>query len=341
MDRAPLDWKSLPFGLTPTDFNVVYRWREGQWGPKEVRTSFDLTLPMAATALHYGQAIFEGLKAFETRDGRTVLFRPRDNAERMLRGAKKLLMEAPPAELFLEACEEVTRLNRRFVPPFESGAAFYLRPFLIGSGAVLGVKPSNEYLFGVFGTPVGPYFKGDKKTIRLRVDEEVHRAAPLGVGDVKAAGNYAAGMRAVASAQADGFDNVIYLDARETRFIDETGATNFYGVLTGDGRPRYVTPKSRTILESITNKSLLVLAPELGFEVEHRPVEVSEIRRFSEAGAVGTAAVIAPVGSISWRGETTTYGSEPGPVTLRLYDELTGIQRGLVPDRHNWLHEIR
>ncbi len=337
MERANLDWKNLGFALVPTDVNVVYRWRDGVWSAPEFRESFDLSLPMAATALHYGQAIFEGLKAFELADGRVALFRPDENAARMQFGAKKLLMEAPPEELFLEACVEIVRRNRRFVPPHESGAALYLRPFLLGVSAQVGVRPAVDYLFAVFATPVGPYFKGEKRTIRLRVDEEVHRAAPLGVGDVKAAGNYAAGMRAVSAAQRDGFDNVIYLDARESRYLDETGATNFYGVTHGSSGPSYVTPKSRSILASITNKSLMILAKDLGYKVEHRPVDVAELGSFSEAGAVGTGAGIAPVGSIEWRGKTYDYGDSPGPVTKALLAELTGIQRGTLADRYGWL----
>ena len=340
MIRADLDWKNLGFGLLPTDVNVLYRFKDGAWGAPEYRESFDLNLPLAATALHYGQAIFEGLKAFETVDGRVVIFRPFENAARMERGAKKLLMEPPPADLFVEACAEIVRRNRRFVPPADSGAALYLRPFLIGSSAMIGVRPATEYIFSVFSTPVGPYFKGAKQTIRLRVDEEVHRAAPLGVGDVKAAGNYAAGMRAVAAAQRDGFDNVLYLDARESRYIDETGATNFYGVRQGPNGPVYITPMSRSILESVTNASLVVLAKDLGYTVERRPVDVSEVFEFSEAGAVGTGAVIAPVGSIEYRGKTASYGEAAGPVTRALYQELTGIQRGTVADRHGWLYAV-
>lgn len=340
VERANLDWNNLGFALVPTDVNVVYRWSDGVWSAPEFRENFDLNLSMAATALHYGQAIFEGLKAFELADGRVAIFRPDENASRMQNGAKKLLMEAPPEELFLEACVEIVRRNRRFVPPHESGASLYLRPFLLGVSPQVGVRPAVDYLFAIFVTPVGPYFKGAKRTIQLRVDEEVHRAAPLGVGDVKAAGNYAAGMRAVSAAQRDGFDNVIYLDAREGRYIDETGATNFYGVLSGPGGSTYVTPKSRSILASITNKSLMILAKDLGFKVEHRPIDVSELGSFSEAGAVGTGAGIAPVGRIEWRGRSFNYGDEPGPVTSALLAELTGIQRGTMPDRYSWLRPV-
>lgn len=340
MERAALDWKNLGFTVRPTDANITYHWKDGAWGDAVVRDTPELTLPLAATALHYGQAIFEGLKAFETRDGRVVLFRPYENAKRMERGARKLLMEPPSLEQFVDACAEVVRLNRRFVPPWDSGAALYLRPFLLGSSGLLGVRPAQEYLFNVFVTPVGPYFKGGLTPINLRVEEESHRAAPLGIGDVKAAGNYAAGMRSVASAKRDGFDNVLYLDARESKYIDETGATNFFGINSEGSTVRYITPRSLSILPSVTNDSLMTLARDLGMEVEQRPVEVSEISDFQEAGCCGTAAVITPVGSITWRSNRVSYGAQTGPNTKRLYDELTGIQRGQVEDRHGWLHEV-
>lgn len=340
MEKAALDWSNLGFGFMPTDVNLVVKFRNGQWGEPETSTRFELSLPIAATALHYGQAIFEGMKAFETGDGRAVLFRPDENADRMARGARKLLMEPPPKELFVDACRELVRLNARYLPPSDSGAALYIRPLLIGTSGLLGVRPSEDYDLVLFCTPVGPYFKGGMKPIRLRVEEEVHRAAPKGVGDVKAAGNYAAGMRAVARAKVDGYDNVVYLDAREGRYVDETGATNFYGVHDVDGTPTYVTPRSHSILASITNRSIMTLARDRGMVVQQRPVEVAELDRFSEAGCCGTAAVIAPVGSIDWRGRTIDYGTEAGPHTLALYSELTGIQRGLVEDRHGWLVSV-
>ncbi len=321
----------------PTDYNLLYRWRDGGWSAAEIRSQPELTLPLGATALHYGQALFEGLKAFETPDGRAVLFRPQKNGERLARGARKLLMQAFPEELFLEACKEVVRLNRRYLPPWDSGAALYLRPMLFGSGGRLGVRPAEEYVFCVFVTPVGPYFGGELHPIKLCVEEETHRAAPLGVGDVKAAGNYAAGMRAVARAKAAGFDNVLYLDAREGRYIDETGATNFFGI--ADGGTTYVTPRSLSILPSITNDSLQQLARDAGLTVEQRPVEVSELIRFTEAGCCGTAAVITPVKSVQWGSRLVEYG-DPGPVTRALYKDLTEMQRGIIDDRHDWVVEI-
>ena len=261
----------------------------------------------------------------------------------MERGARKLLMQAPPADLFMEAVTEAVRLNKRFVPPANSGAALYIRPLLIGTGARVGVQPADEYMFTVFVTPVGPYFKNGLRPIRLRVEEEVHRAAPLGVGDVKAAGNYAASMRATHSAKEQGFNDVLYLDSREGKYVDEIGAANFFGIKTINGTPTYVTPRSHSILPSITNDSLLVMAKDLGMKAERRPISVDELPTFDEAGCCGTAAVIAPVGSIQWRNKTITYNdgqNEPGPWTARLYDALQGIRLGKVKDKHGWLVDV-
>jgi len=343
MKQPELDWENLGFGLTPTDYNIRFTWRNGRWSAGEVFESMDITIPLAATVLHYGQALFEGLKAFRTVDDRVVLFRPEMNGERMIRGARKLLMQAPPIELFMEAAKEVVRLNRRFVPPAHSGAALYIRPLLIGTGARVGVQPADEYMFTVFVTPVGPYFKNGLRPIRLRVEEEVHRAAPLGVGDVKAAGNYAAAMRATHSAKEQGFHDVLYLDSREGKYVDEIGAANFFGIKTEDGTPKYVTPRSHSILPSVTNDSLLMLAKDLGMTAERRPISVEELPTFDEAGCCGTAAVIAPVGSVQWRNTTITYNDgcdEPGPWTVKLYNELTAIRLGQIEDRHGWLIEV-
>jgi branched-chain amino acid aminotransferase len=343
MERADLDWKNLGFGLTPTDYSVRYRWRDGQWSEPEVSQSMEVNLSVAATVLHYGQALFEGLKAFETVDGRCVLFRPEMNAKRMIHGARKLLMQSPSEDMFVNAAKEVVRLNRRFVPPVDSGASLYVRPLLIGTGARVGVRPSDEYMFILFVTPCGPYFKHGLRPIRLRVEEEVHRAAPLGVGDIKAAGNYAAGMRATHMAREQGYNDVLYLDAREGRYVDESGPANFFGIRHQGDSATYVTPRSLSILPSVTNDSLTALARDMGMVVERRPIGVDELPSFDEAGCCGTATVIAPVGTIQWRGQTIQYngdGTEPGPWTLKLYNQLTSIQRGKSPDTHGWLDEI-
>lgn len=343
MDRVDLDWSNLGFGLTPTDCNVRCTWRNGQWGPLEFSASSQMSIPIAATALHYGQALFEGMKAFETVDGKTVLFRPEKNAERMMNGARKLLMECPSEELFLEAVTEVVKRNIKYLPPCDSGASLYIRPLLIGTGERVGVKPADEYQFIVLVTPVGPYFKSGMKPIRIRVEEEINRAAPRGVGDIKAAGNYAAGMRATMRAKQQGFDNVLYLDASQGQFLDETSATNFFGIKVGRTSTSYVTPRSMSILPSVTNDSLMTISKDLGMTLEHRPVHVSELTEFSEAGCCGTAAVIAPVGSIQWGSKDITYhadGNAAGPWTMKLYDTLTGIQKGRVEDKYSWLLEI-
>ncbi|MEC8024874.1 MAG: branched-chain amino acid aminotransferase [Myxococcota bacterium] len=338
MDRVILDWPNLGFHVRETDINVRCHYQGGEWGPLEFSDNHNLTIPMAATALHYGQSIFEGLKAFETVDGRVAIFRPDENAARMQYGARKLLMEAPPTSLFLEAVSELVRQNRRFVPPAGSGAALYLRPLLFGTSPLLGVRPAKEFTFCMFATPVGPYFRSVLSPIRLRVERESHRAAPLGIGDVKAAGNYAASMRSVGAAKHAGFDNVLYLDARESRYIDETGATNFFGIQSGD-QHRYITPRSNSILASITNKSLMTIADDLGYLVEHRPIAVDELSSFDEAGACGTAAVITPIQEIV--DSSGTYGYvAPGPVTRKLYDRLTGIQAGVMEDTHGWVHYV-
>ena len=338
MDRVILDWPNLGFQVRETDINVRCHYRDGAWGPLEFSRDTNLTIPMGATALHYGQSIFEGLKAFETVDGRVALFRPDENAARMQYGAKKLLMEAPPTPIFVEAVSEIVRRNRRYVPPAGSGAALYLRPLLFGMSPLLGVRPAHEFMFCVFATPVGPYFKSVLSPIRLLVERESHRAAPLGVGDVKAAGNYAASMRSVGAAKKSGFDNVLYLDAREGKYIDETGATNFFGIKSATEH-RYVTPRSNSILASITNKSLMTIAEELGYLVEHRPVAVSELVDFDEVGACGTAAVITPIQEIVDSAVNHRFEA-PGPVTQQLYDRLTGIQAGHIEDTHCWVHYV-
>lgn len=339
VQKANLNWSELPFAYVKTDGHVEYYYRNGVWNDGEVVEEDTITLPMSATCLHYGQEVFEGLKVFEAADGRVLAFRPEENARRMERSSRKLMMTPPPAELFLEAVERVVRLNKRFVPPHGSGASLYIRPLLLGVSGIIGVKPSEDYLFLVFSTPVGPYFKGGLKPIRLRVEEAVDRAAPLGVGDAKTGGNYAAGLRAGVAARRDGFAEALYLDAKEKLYVDETNASNFFGI-TRDGT--YVTPDADTILPSITNKSLMELAKDLGLKVERRPVHIDELPAFVEAGAVGTAAVITPVHEIEYRGEKIRYGSpdEIGPTCRKLYDALTAIQCGDAEDTHGWTHAI-
>jgi len=337
--KADLDWAHLPFAYEKTDFNVRYSFRDGRWDGGVVTDAETIPLHMAATALHYGQEAFEGLKAFETRSGEVVVFRIEENARRLHDSCKKLLMAAPPPELFEEAVFRAVNANLRFVPPYGSGASLYIRPLVIGTGPKVGVAPTDEYLFVVFVTPAGPYFKTGFKPVHLIVEEEVDRAAPLGVGDVKVGGNYAAGMRASMAAKAKGFTEVLFLDAKEKRYIDESGPANFFGI-TGDGQ--YVTPASSSILPSITNKSLITLAAELGMRPERRPVAIEEIFELSEAGCCGTAAVITPVGSITWGERKVVYGDgvTPQPRCTELYQRLTAIQVGDAEDRWGWVRRV-
>jgi branched-chain amino acid aminotransferase len=339
-ERVDLNWKELPFAYVKTDGHVEYKYSDGKWDEGTIVEEDKISLSISAVCMHYGQECFEGMKVFEAKDGRVLMFRPEENAMRMFRTAKKLVMAQLPVEKFVEGCERVVRHNKRFIPPYGSGAALYLRPLLIGTSAIIGVRPSDEYTWLCFATPVGPYFKGGLTPIKLRVEHEVDRAAPHGLGDAKSGANYAAGMRSGVAARKDGFAEVIYLDAREKRWLDETGASNLFGI-TKDGT--YVTPDSETILPSITNKSLIQCAKDLGIKVERRPVHVDELPDFVEFGACGTAAVITPVGEIHNGGRVIRYGKpgEIGPVSKQLYDRLTGIQSGDIEDPHGWTHEVK
>lgn len=338
MERANLDFANLPFAYQKTDFNVRYYFRDGKWDTGEVTADETITMHMASTCLHYGQEIFEGLKVFERPDGKIQTFRLEENAKRFQRSAKKLLMEPVPTEIFREAVYRAVRANRRFVPPYGSGAALYVRPLLIGVSAEVGVKPSMNYLFIVFVTPVGPYYKAGLTPVKLRVEEVIHRAAPGGVGDVKCGGNYAAGMRATMGAKADGYSEVLYLDSKENRYIDESGSSNFFGIIGN----KFITPKSESILPSITRMSVATLAKDLGMEVEERPMDLSELEKLDEAGCLGTAAVITPVGSITWGSREFTYSKDGnvGPKVLELYKTLVAIQLGEKADPYGWTEEI-
>lgn len=339
VDKVDLNWGELPFDYMKTDAHIEYRFDGEKWDEGSAVEDDHISISMASTCLHYGQECFEGIKVFETKDGRALTFRPVENARRMQRTADKVLMVAPPEEMFVEAVERVVKLNARFIPPYGSGASLYIRPLLIGVTGTIGIKASKEYLFVVFATPVGPYFPTGLKPVKLWIEEEIDRAAPNGVGDAKLGGNYAAGLRAAAAAKARGFAEALYLDAREKKYIDELGAANFFAI-TKDGK--YVTPSSPSILLSVTNNSLQQIARDLDIPVEHRPVEVSELGDFAETGCVGTAAIITPVESIQYRDKTFVYSGpdEVGPITKQLYDTLTGIQSGDIEDQHGWTHEI-
>lgn len=329
-----IDWKNLGFGYSKADFNVRCWYRKGQWGELEVSDSESVTLHIAATTFHYGQEAFEGLKAFKGKDGKIRVFRMEENARRMQHSSQGIMMAEVSTALFTEAVRKVVKLNEGFVPPFESGAALYIRPLLIGTGPQIGVKPADEYLFMVMVMPVGPYFKEGFKPTDLVIYREYDRAAPLGTGKIKVGGNYAASLVAGQRAHQEGFSSVLYLDAREKKYIDECGPANFFAIKGNS----YITPKSGSILPSITNMSLRQLAKDMGLKVEERQIPVEELAEFDEVGACGTAAVISPIKRIYDADNDIEYlyGTEPGKVSIQLYEKLRGIQYGIEPDPYNW-----
>ncbi len=332
-----IDWANLAFGYMPTDYNVRCYYRNGKWGEIEVSSSDTINIHMAATALHYGQEAFEGLKAFSCPDGKVRVFRLQENAARLQSTCRGIMMPELPTEIFEAMVKKVVRLNERFLPTYESGAALYIRPLLIGTGAQVGVRPADEYLFMIFVTPVGPYFKGGFNTTNYVIVREYDRAAPHGTGTFKVGGNYAASLRATKRAHDLGYSCEFYLDAKEKKYIDECGAANFFGIKNNT----YITPKSSSILPSITNKSLQQLALDLGLQVECRQIPVEELAEMEEAGACGTAAVISPIGRIDDLEENKSYviakDGKPGPVSQQLYTKLRNIQYGIEPDTHGWI----
>jgi branched-chain amino acid aminotransferase len=332
-----LDWKNLPFGYVKTDYNLRCFYRNGKWGEFEVSDSEYIDIHIAATGLHYGQEAFEGLKAYMGKDGKIRLFRWEENAKRLVYSAGGIKMAEFPVEKFKEAVFRVVQLNKRFIPPYGSGATLYIRPLLYGSGAEVGVKPASEYTFIVFVTPVGPYFKGGIKPVNMMICRDVDRAAPRGTGIYKVGGNYAASLRAGVAAKEGGYASSIFLDAKEKKYIDECGPANFFGIKNNT----YITPKSESILNSITNMSLIEVAASLGIKTERRQVPVEELSEFSEAGACGTAAVISPIGKIVDPDKNMIYeyckDGKPGPVTMKLYNKLVSIQYGDIPDEFGWI----
>lgn len=328
------DWGNLGFGYSDTDYNVRCYYRDGKWGELEVSSSNQVTMHMGATTLHYGQEIFEGLKAFRGADDQVRVFRLEENAKRMQRSAEGIMMAHVPTELFRSAIHKAIQLNSRFIPPHGSGASLYIRPLLIGTGPQIGVKPAEEYMFMVFVMPVGPYFKAGFKPTDYVIYRAYDRAAPLGTGTYKVGGNYAASLVAGHKAHENGYSAVLYLDAKEKKYIDECGPANFFGIKGNS----YVTPKSESILPSITNKSLRTLAKDMGLKIEERQVPVEELADFSEAGACGTAAVISPIASVydADNDINYNYGKEAGPISTKLYNKLQGIQSGTEEDVYGW-----
>ncbi|MDD3876293.1 MAG: branched-chain amino acid aminotransferase [Bacteroidales bacterium] len=335
-----IKWSELPFGYFKTDYNVRCYYKNGAWGELEVSDSEFIHMHMAATCLHYGQEAFEGMKAYRGADNKIRLFRWEENAKRMQSSARGVLMAEVPSEIFKAAVFKVVKLNERFVPPYGTGASLYIRPLLIGTGVQVGVKPAIEYMFMVFVGPVGPYFKEGFNPVSMQVVKDVDRAATLGTGNIKVGGNYAGSLRALVRAHEEGFASAIFLDAKEKKYIDECGPANFFGIKDNT----YITPKSNSILPSITNMSLIELAKHAGLNVERRQVTLEEIAGFEEVGACGTAAVISPIKKIVDRetGKVFEYckNGQAGPVSTMLYKKLQAIQYGDEPDIFNWTEVI-
>ncbi len=341
MEKKNIDWSNLGFGYVKTDYRYVSNFKDGAWDEGEITTDANIVLNECAGVLQYAQTVFEGMKAYTTEDGHIVVFRPDLNASRMADSAKRLEMPVFPEDKFIEAVAEVVKANEAWVPPYGSGATLYLRPYMFGSNPVIGVKPAEEYQFRILCTPVGPYFKGGVKPLTLKVSD-FDRAAPNGTGNIKAGLNYAMSLHAIVTAHHEGYDENMYLDSKTRTKVEETGGANFLFV-TKDGK--VVTPKSDTILPSITRRSLLYVAKEyLGLEVEEREVYVDELKDFAECGLCGTAAVISPVGKVVNHGEEICFPSgmtEMGPITKKLYDTLTGIQMGRIEAPEGWIHVIK
>lgn len=341
MEKQNIDWSNLGFGYIPTGERFVSNFKDGKWDDGILTTDATVTISECAGVLQYAQTCFEGMKAYTTCDGRIVVFRPDLNAQRMEDSCKRLEMPVFPKEKFVEAVCKVVKANSDFVPPYGTGATLYIRPYMFGSDAVIGVKPSNEYQFRVFTTPVGPYFKGGVKPITIKVSD-FDRAAPHGTGHIKAGLNYAMSLHAIVTAHAEGFDENMYLDPATRTKVEETGGANFL-FITKDNK--VVTPKSNSILPSITRRSLMYVAEHyLGLEVEEREVYFSEVKDFVECGLCGTAAVISPVGKINDHGKEICFANgttEMGPVIKKLYDTLTGIQMGKIEAPEGWIKEIK
>ena len=340
MEKQNIDWQNLGFGYVKTDKRFVSNYKDGAWDSGALIDDDMITMSECACVLQYAQTIFEGLKAYTTEKGETVVFRPDLNAERLANSARRMEMPVYPEDKFVEAVLKVVKANESYVPPFGSGATLYLRPYMFGINPVIGVKPATDYQFRVFATPVGPYFKGGVKPLTIRVSD-FDRAAPHGTGHIKAGLNYAMSLHAIVSAHEEGYDENMYLDAGTRTKVEETGGANFL-FITKDNK--VVTPKSDSILPSITRRSLMYVAKEyLGLETEEREVHLDELSDFAECGLCGTAAVISPVGKIVDHGKEICLPSgmsDMGPVTKKLYDTLTGIQMGRIEAPKGWIQVI-
>lgn len=340
MDKKNIDWSNIGFSYIKTDKRFVSNYKDGKWDDGVLTEDDTVVLNECAGVLQYAQTVFEGLKAYTTADGRVVVFRPDLNASRLVDSAKRLEIPPYPEDKFIEAVKAVVNANKDYVPPYGTGATLYLRPYIFGTNPVIGVKPANEYQFRIFATPVGPYFKGGAKPITIKISD-FDRAAPHGTGHIKAGLNYAMSLHAIVTAHAEGFDENMYLDAATRTKVEETGGANFL-FITKAGK--VVTPKSDSILPSITRRSLMYVAEHyLGLEVEQREVYLDEVKDFAECGLCGTAAVISPVGKIVDHGKEICFPSgmeEMGPVTKKLYETLIGIQLGTIEAPEGWIVEI-
>ena len=337
MEKKNIDWGNIGFGYIPTDYRYVSNYKDGKWDDGQLTQDPNIVLNECAGVLQYAQTVFEGLKAYTTEDGHIVTFRPDLNGERLESSAARLEMPIFPKERFVEAVTETVKANDAFVPPYGSGATLYIRPYMFGSNPVIGVKPADEYQFRILCTPVGPYFKAGFKPTKVMLERRYDRAAPNGTGHIKVGGNYAAGMRSGEVAHQKGYSTAIFLDSKEKKYIDECGPANFFGIKDNT----YITPKSSSILPSITNKSLMQLAEDMGIKVERRPIPEEELETFEEAGACGTAAVISPIQRIDDLENGKSYviskDGKPGPICTKLYNKLRGIQYGDEPDTHGWV----
>ncbi len=340
MEKKNLDWANLGFGYVQTEKRYVSVYKDGKWDNGTLTEDATVTLNECAGVFQYAQTVFEGLKAYTTEDGHIVTFRPDLNAARMVESAKRLEMPPLPEAQFIDSINQVVKANAVYVPPYGSGATLYIRPYMMGTNPVIGVKPADEYMYRVFVTPVGPYFKGGAKPITIKISD-FDRAAPNGTGHIKAGLNYAMSLHAIVTAHEEGYAENMYLDAATRTKVEETGGANFI-FITKDGK--MVTPKSDSILPSITRRSLMYVAEHyLGMTVEHREVYKDELKDFAEAGLCGTAAVVSPVGKIVDHGTEICFPSgmdEMGPVTKKLYDTLTGIQMGRIEAPEGWIHTI-
>lgn len=338
--KVNIDWSTIGFKYIKTDFRYISRWKDGKWDEGELVEDNMLCISEGSTALHYGQACFEGLKAYSTKEGKIQLFRPDENAKRMQKSCKRVLMPEVPVEKFIDACVQVVKANQAYVPPYGTGATLYLRPLMIGVGDNIGVSPAPEYIFCVFCIPVGAYFKGGMAPVNFTVSD-YDRAAPYGTGAAKVGGNYAGSLLSHDLAVKKGFADCIYLDPATHTKIEEVGAANFFGI-TKDNK--FITPKSPSILPSVTKYSLISVAKDyLNMEVEERDVYIDKLDEFAEAGACGTAAVITPIGGIEYKGKLHVFYSENevGPVTKKLYDTLIGIQFGDIKAPKGWILEVK